>query len=110
MSKKVVKTTKEVVDAKVFTYVGGGEDSPHSIHFMGKQRFTRGKPVQVTDAEVITKLQNHPTIVEGEISLDELEEYDTSAKLEADKKRLRDNAKDAQTKKAYARLASKDEE
>lgn len=80
------------VKGKAFTYVGGGEDSPRTINFMGLQQFTRGKAVEVTHPDVLAKLQDHPTFVEGEISLDELDEYDATAKTDADKKRLRNKA------------------
>lgn len=98
---------QEQGEGKVFTYVGGGEESPHSIHFMGKQRFVRGKATVVTDPAVLAKLYGHPTIVEGEVSPEELEEYDASAKAEADKVRLRDQAINTAAKKRNGKWAEK---
>lgn len=81
---------------QVFTYVGGGEDSPNVIEFMGgKQRFVRGKATEVTDPEVLRKVLGNPTFIEGEVDEEDLHEYDQTAKQEADTQRLKDKALNA---------------
>ena len=94
---EVVKTKGK--PAYVYTYVGGGESSPHIINFMGRQKFVRGKATEVTDPEVLAKINGCPTFVEGEVDQEELFEYDEKAKQEADEQRKRDEAANA----AYAK-------
>lgn len=107
---KAEKPSKGKKDVAIYTYVGGGEDSPRVIEFMqGKQRFVRGKATEVTDPEVLAKLKNHPCFVEGEVDMEELHEYDEKATAEANAQRKRD----ARTNAAYVKkhkTPTKDEE
>lgn len=73
-----------------YTYVGGGEDSPRVIDFMGRQRFVRGQATLVTEKEVLAKVRNHPCFVEGDVSEEDLHDYDKSAKSKADLQRKQD--------------------
>lgn len=93
--------TEEKVKGRVFTYVGGGEDSPRVITFMGVQKFVRGKAVTVTDPRLLAKLEGHPTFVEGEIDEEELHNYDEEEKAKADAQRKADEAVDAKFKKRH---------
>lgn len=94
----------------VFTYVGGGEDSPRVINFMGRQRFVRGQPTEVTDQELLSKIRGCPTFVEGTVDEEELHDYDIKAKAEADDQRKADNKMQRLVEKAKARWASKGDE
>ena len=102
-----IETKGEVLGS--FTYVGGGEDSPRRIHFMGKQHFKRGEYTEVTDPEVFNKVKNNPSFIDEEIEPEELEEYDNTAYQAAEEQRLKDKALDAAIKKRYNKLASKGE-
>ena len=45
-----------------YQYIGEGEDSPKTINFMGQYKFTLNfHYVDVTDPEVLFKLENHPS-------------------------------------------------
>lgn len=90
VAKEDVAETAPAVEGKVYTYVGGGEDSPRTINFMGQQKFIRGKATEVTHLDLLAKLENHPTFVEGEVDQDQLEESDSEAKAEADEQRAKD--------------------
>lgn len=90
---------KENTEGKVYTYVGGGEDSPRVINFMGRQKFVRGQATEVTDPLVLDKLKNHPTFAEGEVDQEDLHEYDEKAKEEADAQREQDKITQAAAKK-----------
>jgi len=98
-----VQATKSKPTVNVYTYVGGGEDSPRVIDFMGLQKFVRGKPEEVTDQVVLRKVRNHPCFVEGEVEEEEIHDYDLKAKKEADAQR----ASDKKTQSIASRLASK---
>lgn len=95
----VKKTAKE--KGKVFTYVGGGEDSPRVINFMGRQKFVRGQATEVTDPKLLAKIVGCPTFVEGEVDPEDLHNYDEEEKLAADKKRKEDKKIDAAFKKHH---------
>lgn len=83
-------TTATPVEARTFTYVGGGDNSPHVINFMGKQKFVRGKATEVTDPEVITKLIGCSTFVEGEVDQETLHKIDMEGKEKYDTQRAAD--------------------
>lgn len=95
--------------ANIFTYVGGGEDSPRVIDFMGKQRFVRGQATEVTDPEVLKKIKGVPTFVDGEVDEEELHEYDLKAKAETDARRKADKKLQASVDKAQRRWAMGEE-
>lgn len=97
--KKREDNAEKSEEARTFTYIGAGEDSPRSINFMGKQQFTRGKSVNISDPELIGKLIGNPTFVEGEADQDLLDMIDEEAKLDADKQRK----DDARTQAAFAK-------
>ena len=43
-----------------FQYIGDGHGSPESINFMGQVKFKlKGAYVEVTDPQVLAKIQNH---------------------------------------------------
>lgn len=63
-------------DAMIYTYVGAGAGSPQIINFMGKQKFIRGKATEVTDPEVLSKIQGVPTFMEGEVDVETLHRID----------------------------------
>lgn len=96
MSKKAEKqevvkeAAPKAASEHIFTYVGGGEDSPQVIDFMGKQKFVRGKAVEVTDASVLAKIDGHHCFVRGEVDPETLYENDLEAKEAADAQRNRD--------------------
>ena len=73
-----------------YTYVGGGEDSPRVINFMGLQKFVRGQLTEVTDPDVLKKLKNHPCFVPYEIEQEALHEADEEAKVAAENQRKED--------------------
>lgn len=77
-------------DARTFTYIGAGEDSPRVINFMGQQKFVRGEPTKVSDPKIIEKLLEHPTFVEGKADQETLHRIDEEAKAEADLQRAND--------------------
>lgn len=85
----------------IYTYVGGGESSPNVIQFMGIQKFVRGKATEVTDPVVLAKLKGHPTFVEGEVEMEDLHEYDETAKTEADAQRKKDIETNARYHKKF---------
>ena len=105
---EVIETTEEKPSKKgkgaIYTYVGGGEDSPRVINFMGRQKFVRGEATEVTDQELLKKIVGNPTFVEGEVALEELHEYDEEAKKEAEAQRK----KDARTNAAYMKKHNKE--
>lgn len=96
--------------AAIYTYVGGGEDSPRRIHYMGKQHFVRGVATEVTELEVLKKIKNNPVFTEGEVDPSELDEYDQIAVKEAAEQRVKDKATNDAVKRQYSKLASKNEE
>lgn len=90
-------------DSPTYTYIGGGETSPHRIHFMGKQHFIRGKETAVTNPEVLAKVKNNPAFVEGGIELEELDDADNEAADAADEQRKYNRQLDAAIKKQYGK-------
>lgn len=97
-NEKITKGESQKIDsslskskAAVFTYIGGGEDSPRIIEFMGgRQRFVRGQATEVTDPIVLAKVVNNPCFISGEIAVDQLHQYDEHAKAQADDQRKKD--------------------
>ena len=89
-SAEEAEETEEKPDGPVYTYVGGGEDSPRVINFMGRQKFVRGKATVITDDTVLAKVKNNPTFVQGEVDQEELHDYDEKARKEANDQRQED--------------------
>lgn len=82
--------TKTRKIAQEFTYVGGGEDSPRVIKFMGIQEFVRGQLTKVNDPRVLEKIKNNPCFVEGAVDEKTLHMSDVAAKKAADTQRVSD--------------------
>lgn len=98
----VKKKADKEQQAVGYTYVGGGEDSPRIINFMGKQRFVRGELTPVTDPEVLAKIEGASTFVKGEATQEQLHRIDEEAKEEADRQRAESAAIDKRFKKLHA--------
>lgn len=96
-----LEEANKVAEGEVFTYVGGGEDSPRVINFMGMQQFVRGRATAVTNPVVLSKIRNNPTFVEGEVDEEELYAYDEKAKAEADAQRAEDRVVEAAFRKKH---------
>lgn len=101
LNPNVVAKGRKEVEARTFTYIGGGADSPRSINFMGKQKFVRGKSVEVKDPEVIAKLEGNPTFIEGEADDDLLDQIDEDGKTEEEKQQRRDLIKNQEYVKKH---------
>jgi hypothetical protein len=84
-----------------FTYVGGGEDSPRVINFMGLQKFVRGQFTEVTNPEVLAKIKNNQCFVNYEVDETSIYEADEDAKLEADRQRKIDQKTNAAYMKKF---------
>lgn len=99
---------EEEVSENIFTYIGGGEDSPRVINFMGLQKFVRGKPTEVTNKLVLDKLKNgtHKTIVPGTVDQEDLHEQDEEAVKEADQQRQKDKVTQAAAMKQSGKWAN----
>jgi len=93
----------KVVGKNIYTYIGKGEESPHLIKFMGIQVFTRGKPVEVKNEQVLAKISGNPCFVKGEVTQEVLYENDEKAKEKADLQR----DEDTKTQIAVERLNRK---
>lgn len=100
---KTKTTDKDGKDVKGvgYTYIGGGEDSPRVINFMGKQKFVRGELTTVTDPEVLAKLDGASTFVKGKADQETLHRIDEDAKAEADLQRAQDKLTDRRFKKTH---------
>jgi len=99
---KQVEVKKKGQKAREFTYIGGGEGSPHVINFMGKQKFVRGQLTEVTDPEVLAKLDGGvSTIIEGPADAELLHQIDSEAKEAADAARASDAAINARVTKKF---------
>ena len=85
----------------VFTYVGGGEDSPRRIKFMGLQTFIRGEATEVTNEIVLAKVKVNPCFVEGEVDIEDLADADEDAAAAANAQRAEDKRIDAAYKKRH---------
>lgn len=103
-----IEDTK-VSDANVHTYVGGGEDSPRKINFMGKQEFVRGQPTKITDPAILAKVKNHPCFTQEEVTQEDLHEMDEAAAKEAGLKRGMDLKTSLAYKKQQRQLAPRGE-
>ena len=73
-----------------YTYIGGGENSPSVINFMGLQKFVRGELTEVTDPAVLAKLSGVTTFVKGKATQAQLHNIDTDAKVVSDAQRASD--------------------
>lgn len=99
---KPVEAKKKGGNGRYFTYIGGGESSPHVINFMGKQKFVRGQLTEVTDPVVLAKLDGGvSTIIEGEVDAEILHKIDSDAKEAADAIRSSDAALNARVTKKF---------
>lgn len=103
---EIVETTVEVEAVEVskenfFTYVGGGEDSPRVINFMGLQKFIRGQFTEVKDPLVLSKIKNNQCFVNYEVEEGSIFEADEEAKVEADRQRKIDQKTNAAYIKKY---------
>lgn len=95
------ETEKEELEGDVFTYVGGGEDSPRKINFMGRQEFIRGRATQVTDPIVLAKVKVNQCFTEGEVDPEDLHDYDEEERAKAAAQRKEDAEVDAAFKKRH---------
>jgi len=87
---------------KTYTYIGGGEDSPQLIDFMGKQTFLLGEETEVTDANILKKIENNQCFVEGSIDRKKIVKNAIEAKKTADAQRKEDlivNARELKRRK-----------
>lgn len=73
-----------------YTYIGGGDDSPQIITFMGKQDFMIGEETEVTDTSILKKIKNHPCFKEGKADRKEIMAKAKAAKKAADEQRKED--------------------
>lgn len=89
-------------EGRTFTYIGAGEDSPRVINFMGKQRFVRGDETEVFDPDLIAKLKDNPTFVEGKADQEVLHRIDEEGKTEADLQRKSDRKVNAAYSKRHS--------
>lgn len=74
----------------IYTYIGGGEDSPQIINFMGKQEFMIGDEVDVTDSQLLAKLESNQCFVEGKADRRKIARDSKKAKEDADAQRKED--------------------
>jgi hypothetical protein len=88
-----------------YTYVGGGEDSPRVVNFMGLQEFVRGEATEVTDSMVLAKIKNHPCFIQGEADQKALHTYDMDEKKKADEQRKKDFRTQNSAAKMFAKWA-----
>lgn len=88
-------------EGKVYTYIGGGADSPRIINFMGRQKFVRGQATKVTEPALLEKLKGHPTFVEGEADEETLFKIDEEGKAEEDAQRAQDKITNATYTKKF---------
>lgn len=98
---EVKKSNKREVSGPVYTYIGKGEGSPQIINLMGKQQFVRGRPQEVTDPEILTKIDGIATFVKGEADPETLHQIDEEAKAAADAQRKADAALNAEVTKRH---------
>jgi len=94
----------ETSDKIIFTYIGGGEDSPQVIKFMNSISFRRGEAVEIEKNEenelYIQKLSGNPCFINGSIDADEIVEMDKKARRVANEIRERTLKLDIEAKKA----------
>lgn len=107
MSKVKVRTAQEDVTSDyddtsaVYTYVGAGEDSPRVINLMGRQKFVRGEPTEITDPVILEKIDGMTTFVKGVVGQEDLHVIDEEGKAVADAAKKEAKAVDAQFKKKH---------
>ena len=101
--KLLLKFDIEGKEKLIFTYIGKGLDSPVSINFMGKLRFTRGVAREVENTEenkrIIKKLNGNPCFVNREIEFEEIERLDKEEETRVNKIRSEDREIDKNFKK-----------
>lgn len=100
-TKKAVTKKASTAKMPVYTYVGGGEDSPRKINFMGRQVFVRGIAAEVSDPVVLAKIENNPTFTKGTVKAEDLHDADEEAVEKASKKKKEDEKIDAAYKKRH---------
>lgn len=98
---KAAKKKKVPEGTKVFTYVGGGEDSPRKIKFMGRQTFIRGEATEVSDPILLAKIEVNPSFVEGEVDPESLHDADEAAAEKAAAQKAEDKKLDKKYKKLH---------
>lgn len=86
----------------VFTYVGGGETSPHRINFMGLQEFVKGRAVEVTNPKILAKLVGNPTFVQGEVDQETIQSIEDEGAAVAQKNRAIDDKMDTAFKSKHS--------
>lgn len=91
-----VKTKEKKSAGKVITYIGSGDTPPYMINFMGRQKFMRGKAVEVTDPVVLAKIKDNASFIEGELE-DESVLFENDEEAAAHAKAMRD--RDAEMQK-----------
>ena len=79
-----------LVNKNIYTYVGAGDEPPHMINFMGLQKFVRGKEVEVTNPEILAKIDGNPSFIKGKADPEKMFENDEKAKKKADAQRFED--------------------
>jgi hypothetical protein len=77
--KKAAKKAPAKAKGDVYTYIGGGADSPRKINFMGRQVFVRGKATEVKDPEVLKKVKNNPSFTQDKVDEEFLHDMDEKA-------------------------------
>lgn len=98
---KKLKNLDDNQEGSFYTYVGAGEDSPRVINLMGKQKFVRGELTEVTDPEILAKIDGITTFVKDEVDQEDLHEIDEEGKAKADAQRAEDAAIDKLFKKKH---------
>lgn len=81
---------KKTGKGKSYTYIGGGDGSPYVITLMGKQKFVRGELTEVTDPEILAKIDGIPTFVEGKADAATLHQIDQEGKEAMEAQRAQD--------------------
>lgn len=87
---EVIAPVVKLVSSNIYTYIGSGDEPPHMINFMGLQNFVRGTAIEVTNPDVIAKIQNNPSFVKGEYDSDLMFESDEKEKKRAGEQRKSD--------------------
>jgi len=81
-----------VIQKNIYTYVGAGDEPPHMVNFMGRQKFVRGQAVEVADPEVLAKIDKNRCFVRGEVDPEQMFASDKIEKKKADEQRKMDFA------------------
>jgi len=70
----------------IYTYIGGGDSPPQVTNFMGKQEFIIGEPVDVTNPELLKKLEGNPCFTMGKVEMRKIIKATEEAKVKASNK------------------------